>query len=142
VLHSNLRVFVTTTHMFPGWVLPWNTDFSEPELSLIANMWKSVASYRSIEIHIPAEEVQEGLPLLFTDIIREIVAFLVGTWTIPPIEPSAKPLVTIHLGRLFSEILPFNVPVPVGYGWTQKHLTNWVLELCVWKYPKPIRSIG
>jgi hypothetical protein len=32
-----------------------------------------------IEIHIPAEEVQEGLPPLFTDIIREIVAFLIGT---------------------------------------------------------------
>ncbi|KAF2872347.1 hypothetical protein BDV95DRAFT_475691, partial [Massariosphaeria phaeospora] len=74
--------------------------------------WESAARYRHIELILPGQIVQFTPPLMYTYWLDAAVARMVDHWARNANEPTdserALRHVTIHLGRMFSESLPFN----------------------------------
>ncbi|KAF2181554.1 hypothetical protein K469DRAFT_752766 [Zopfia rhizophila CBS 207.26] len=74
------------------------------------NVWMMAASFRDVRIEIPAATIQFEHPLVYTARLGEAVSLLLKAWELQPDQPTSEVphTVTVHLGRLYNETIPFN----------------------------------
>ncbi|KAF2256149.1 hypothetical protein BU26DRAFT_406872, partial [Trematosphaeria pertusa] len=76
------------------------------------DMWMSVASYRFVELTVPAEFIRQGKPEDCTFALSTAARQLIDHWEIQPLQPSGNPphLVTVRFGAMFKEGFPSTHP--------------------------------
>jgi hypothetical protein len=76
-------------------------------------MWTTASSFRFVNIQIPEDNLRHGDPMKFTDHLLQVVCSLCKRWEYQcraySAGPSAKSFVTVDLGSVFHEMLPFNM---------------------------------
>lgn len=91
-------------------------------------LWAAAARFRFVNIHVPGDVLRYGHPTTTTDRLLQIVCWLCKRWEDQckacGAEPSAKSFVTIELGSIFHEVLPFNIV------WLPAMYDDW---LCEWE---------
>ena len=109
-----LLIHRATKPYFPGRKLNSVHRLASLPLSSPARAtWTALAKFRFIDIEVPARELVEGHPVGYTAQMLEAAALLLKTWS-KTSSASSRPKtvvphqVTIHLGTLFNEIVPFN----------------------------------
>jgi hypothetical protein len=86
-----------------------------PDATKVKTMWMTVARYRFVELSIPRSVLKISNPETYTEDMYEIASLLLKSWE-KEVHQSTSEVphtVTISLGELFEEIVPFNtVPTP------------------------------
>jgi hypothetical protein len=83
---------------------------SIPRDEKVKNMWKCLAKFRFVEMEVPQTELSEGNPMVYTGRLAEAASLLLKSWENDNDQPTSivAHTVTIKLGSLFSQIIPFN----------------------------------
>jgi hypothetical protein len=91
-------------------------------------MWENVAKFRFVDIEIPWIEMKETNPEVYLERLTQAAALLLKGWENEGTQPTAlvRHEVTIHLGSLFNEIVPFNAdPEPDPFG---SEIYRWIVK--------------
>jgi hypothetical protein len=86
-----------------------------PDAMKVKAMWMTVARYRFVELSIPRVVLRYSNPETYTENMYEVASLLLKSWEKEVHQPTSEVphAVTISLGELFEEILPFNIiPTP------------------------------
>ena len=102
---------------FTGWKP--NTNYHSSEilrLWRVRDMWLATARYRFVELVLTQEILETENPEEYTVQLYEIATRLFEGWKDAPHGPTSpeEHSVTINLGNLFAEIIPFNAEPPVN----------------------------